>query len=225
MDYKNGKIYKIVSDLTDMIYIGSTCSPLSKRHYEHKKTTKRYNKTRLSYITSHELIKLGDTQIELIEDYPCDRKEQLHAREAHYIRLYKDNVVNKLMLGANKEKIAEHHKKYRQANKEKIAKYDKQRRQENKEKIAEQRKQYRQENKEKIAKYDKQRKQKNKEKIAEHDKQYRQENKEKIAEQRKQYRQENKEKIAEHDKQYRQAIKNAKINKILLYELPFFIDY
>lgn len=165
MDYQNAKIYKLVSDFTDKIYIGSTCSPLYKRHYEHKNISKRYNKTRLSYITSHELIKLGETQIELIEDYPCDRKEQLNAREAHYIRLYKDNVVNKMMLGANKEKIAEQLKKYKQANKEKIL------------------------------------------------------------EQHKQYLQANKEKIAEQKRHYNQSIKNAKINKILLYELPFFIDF
>ena len=35
--YNNGKIYKIVSDSTDKIYVGSTTQPLSKRHYEHKK--------------------------------------------------------------------------------------------------------------------------------------------------------------------------------------------
>ena len=165
MDYQNAKIYKIVSDFTDKIYIGSTCSPLSKRHYEHKQKSVRYTRLNKSYITSHELIKLGETQIELIEDYPCDRKEQLNAREAHYIRLYKENVVNKQMLGVDKEKRAQHLK------------------------------------------------------------QYKQENKETILEQHKQYLQANKEKIAEQKRHYNQSIKNAKINKILLYELPFFIDF
>ena len=42
MDYKNGKIYKIVSDLTDKIYIGSTTQPLYKRHSKHKGNYKQY---------------------------------------------------------------------------------------------------------------------------------------------------------------------------------------
>ena len=65
----------------------------------------------------------------------------------------------------------------------------------------------------------------NKEKIAEQLKKYKQANKEKILEQHKQYLQANKEKIAEQKRHYNQSIKNAKINKILLYELPFFIDF
>ena len=35
--YENGKVYQIVNDFSDDIYIGSTCSPLSKRLYGHKK--------------------------------------------------------------------------------------------------------------------------------------------------------------------------------------------
>ena len=39
--YKNGKIYKIVNDINDQLYIGSTCLPLSKRLYNHKKECER----------------------------------------------------------------------------------------------------------------------------------------------------------------------------------------
>ena len=34
--FGNGKIYEIVNYFSDYIYIGSTCSPLSKRLYGHK---------------------------------------------------------------------------------------------------------------------------------------------------------------------------------------------
>ena len=35
--YHNGKIYQITNNIDDMVYIGSTCLPLRKRIYNHKK--------------------------------------------------------------------------------------------------------------------------------------------------------------------------------------------
>ena len=35
--YTNGKIYKIINNFNDMVYIGSTCLPLRKRIFNHKK--------------------------------------------------------------------------------------------------------------------------------------------------------------------------------------------
>jgi len=107
MNYTNGKIYKIVSDLTDKIYIGSTCSPLNKRHYAHKQ---KDNKCK-----SKELIKLGETRIELIEDYPCERKEQLYAREGYYIRLNKAICINKVIMGRTDEEYRIETKDLKQA--------------------------------------------------------------------------------------------------------------
>jgi predicted GIY-YIG superfamily endonuclease len=37
MRYDNGKIYRITNNIDNMIYIGSTCLPLRKRLYSHKK--------------------------------------------------------------------------------------------------------------------------------------------------------------------------------------------
>ena len=36
MDYKNGKIYQILNNINDEVYVGSTIQPLSKRFYCHK---------------------------------------------------------------------------------------------------------------------------------------------------------------------------------------------
>ena len=140
--YQNGKIYKIVSDLTDKIYIGSTIQPLYKRHHQHIKDRKTCK--------SIELIKLGETRIELIEDFPCERKEQLNAREGYYIRLNKNICVNRCIAGrnkqewyeANKDKVLEHQKQYREDNKDKVLEQKKQYYEANKAKIAEQQKQY-----------------------------------------------------------------------------------
>ena len=123
--YQNGKIYKIVSDLTDMIYIGSTVQPLYKRHHEHISKYNDFLNNKYHYVSSYDLVKLGATKIELIEDYPCERKEQLNAREGYYIKLYKDTCVNRIISGRtmkewendNKDYLIEKHKEYYDNNK------------------------------------------------------------------------------------------------------------
>jgi len=145
MDYKNGKIYKIVSDLTDNIYIGSTCQLLCKRLAKHKGNYRAYLNKKNKYITSFELFKLGETRIELIEDFPCERKEQLHAREGYYIKLFKDICVNKTIMGRtdkewindNRDKKAKNDKKYRESHKDKVAERKKKYYEANKAKILE----------------------------------------------------------------------------------------
>ena len=72
MDYQNGKIYRIVCEETGRQYIGSTCSTLVKRLSNHK----RSNCACKDFI---------NPKIFLIEDYPCDRKEQLLMRERHWM--------------------------------------------------------------------------------------------------------------------------------------------
>eukprot|EP00952_Eustigmatos_sp_NYUAD-ZCMA_P009908 40808-Eustigmatos_ZCMA.PRE.1 len=47
------------------------------------------------YVTSYKVIESGDYDIVLIEDFPCDNKEQLHARERHYIETLE--CVNKVI--------------------------------------------------------------------------------------------------------------------------------
>ena len=94
MDYKNGKIYKIVSDNANKIYIGSTTQKLCKRIGEHRSNYKHFQEGKTNFVTSLEIIKLGNYCIVLIENFPCDNKEQLHARERYYIELNKNICVN-----------------------------------------------------------------------------------------------------------------------------------
>ena len=93
-DYQKGKIYKIVSFQTDKIYIGSTVQPLYKRFSAHKKDYKRYLNGTCNYMYSYEIIKYDDVEIILLEDYPCERKEQLHARERYHIESNIDKCFN-----------------------------------------------------------------------------------------------------------------------------------
>lgn len=129
MDYQNGKIYTIRSHQTDKYYIGSTCSPLHKRLYDHKADYKQFLKggKRLSSI---EIVKYDDAYIELLELCPCNSRSELTKREGELIREHKNNIVNIKIDGRTK-------KEYRQTNKDIIREQKKEYYQENKERIQE----------------------------------------------------------------------------------------
>jgi hypothetical protein len=131
-DYSNGKIYKIVCNITGDIYIGSTCEPiLARRLSQHVSTYKRYLNGKYHYVTSFKIIEQNNYDIVLIELFPCDSKDQLHARESHYTQNMQ--CVNKIKnqgllieLGRieydkqytfdHKENIREQRKQYYKAN-------------------------------------------------------------------------------------------------------------
>jgi len=94
--YSYGKIYKIISPHTDKIYIGSTIRDLDLRFNEHIKDCKIKN------LTSSQIFKHGDCEIELIEEYPCDNKKELDTREKYHIQ-NSLNCINILMKRTNDE--------------------------------------------------------------------------------------------------------------------------
>ena len=89
-DYTKGQIYKIVSNQTDLTYIGSTTQPLSKRMYEHRK---HYRRLGDKYTCSvKRILCYDDAHIILIETHPCASKWELERRERHFIET--TNCVN-----------------------------------------------------------------------------------------------------------------------------------
>ena len=150
-DFKQGKIYCLRSHQTDDVYIGSTCQPLSKRKVNHRINYKRWKNGKDSYYTSFELIKYDDCYIELLEECPCDNKNQLERREGQLIR--EMNCVNKVVAGRTQ-------KEWREDNKEQKKKYNKKYREEHKEQIKEQKKKYHEEHKEQRKKYNEEHKEK-----------------------------------------------------------------
>jgi len=119
-NYQNGKIYKLVSDFTDEIYIGSTTQKLCVRFAEHKR--RKHNLA--SKVASQKLFELGDVKIILIEECPCDNKEQLLKRERHHIENNKclniqiPGRTDKEWREVNKNILALKNKKWREDNKE-----------------------------------------------------------------------------------------------------------
>ena len=108
MDYKNGKIYRIVCEETGLQYIGSTCSTLVKRLSGHKRNKRCACKDFIN------------PKIFLIEDYPCDRKDQLLMRERYHME--NTECVNLVRPIITKEDKQEYHKVYYKSNMERYEK-------------------------------------------------------------------------------------------------------
>jgi len=196
----NGKIYKLVSDSTTDIYIGSTCNTLSHRLSSHKAPSNK--------AISKELFKTGKVEIILIENFPCSTKDELRARE-RFFQTTMDCINKNIASGVkavfsdgkkewmqeyrveNKDKIQEQDKFYNEANKDKIKLHKKDYRDANKDKIKVNAKEYRESHKDKIKEYQ----DANKEKMDEYNKEYYEANKDKIKVQTKEYRDSNLETI------------------------------
>jgi hypothetical protein len=97
VNYKNGKIYAIRSYQTDKIYIGSTIQRLSKRKAQHKEKYLKYLNGKSHYVKSYDILKYDDWYLELLENYPCNIKEELLKREGELIR--DNNCVNRCIAG------------------------------------------------------------------------------------------------------------------------------
>jgi len=84
--YKSGKIYKVVCNNTGKTYYGSTYGSIAKKKGRHKSNYhNEYLKGKRGFVSVYDIIKEGNYDIFLVENYPCETKEELHARERWYI--------------------------------------------------------------------------------------------------------------------------------------------
>jgi predicted GIY-YIG superfamily endonuclease len=89
MDFTNGKIYKLVGN--GKVYIGSTTQPLLRRFNHHKNNLTGSIREMLT----------DDFHIELVENYACNNRTELEARERYWIN--STECVNKRITdGLNK---------------------------------------------------------------------------------------------------------------------------
>ena len=118
VNYGNGKIYKIINENNEIIYIGSTAQKLCKRYSYH--THKASN---------HKII--------LIENYSCNNREELRKREQEVIE-ENTNLLNQIRAYVTEEEKKEWHKQHNQKRKnnpeyiKKKKEYDKEYRENNK---------------------------------------------------------------------------------------------
>ena len=187
--FKNGKIYKIVCNITEKFYVGSTTKPLEIRLSEHETKYDSYLKDEYHYITSFEIIKNKNYYIELICNVQCISKDILKTFKNNYIKVLRCN---------NKVVPCRSDIQYRKDNAEKIKQYKKIYRENNTEKIKQQGKKYRKDNAEKIKQYKKIYRENNTEKVKQQGKKYREEHADAIKQYKKKYREDNAEKIKKH---------------------------
>ena len=189
-DYNNGKIYKIVCNLTKECYVGSTTQPLSKRLAGHVNEYKRYSLGKSVATSSFPILERGNYDIVLLEEVKCDNKEQLHKEERKHIEA---NVCVNHNMPLRKKK------EYREANKDKILESKKKYYEITRDKQIEKSRQYREDNKDKIAENTKERRKKytevDKEKWLEYARCYREANKDKINQRKRELRANKKSKV------------------------------
>ncbi len=117
--FKNSKIYKLVNDdLPDMVYIGSTTRPLTKRYQEHKYDS--VNRKTRRHSNAVKLFEIGTPKIVLLEEYECKSKYELETKERWYIENTKC-INTRIPTRTSKE----YKKKYYEKNKEYFKNYNK----------------------------------------------------------------------------------------------------
>ena len=130
--FENAKMYCILNSIDDAVYVGSTCQTLSQRMTKHRHNTKsRPNSMKLTQKMQEQGIE--HFYIELLEEYPCENKDQLMKKEGEWIR--KIATLNEKVQGRTE---AEWRKTWREENKDEYLKKRKEHREKNIDKLREQ---------------------------------------------------------------------------------------
>ena len=155
-DYSKGQIYKIVDNGFNKCYIGSTCEELSQRMARHRVKYNHWKQGKYHFLSSFNLFDefgVENCKIIWIEDYPCNSKKELEAREGKHQKEHE--CVNQLIAGrSRKERYEDDRDKYLVKMKEDYEKH--------KDKRSEQRKEHRRNNLEFTREQDRQAYQRNK---------------------------------------------------------------
>ena len=157
--YQRGKIYKIVDNGYNLIYYGSTINLLCQRIGTHRGNYKKYLNNKSNNVSLYNMFDeygIENCKIELVENYPCNNKEELLKREGYYIS--NNECINKLIAGRTQKERYE-------LNKEHILKKAKENYEKKKELKKEKQKQYYEKNKDTINEKQKQYYEKNKDTI------------------------------------------------------------
>jgi hypothetical protein len=195
-DYKNGKLYKLQCD-DGYYYIGSTCNELRFRLYGHKTDSKDENSKKYQHINT---IGWDRVRIVLVEDCPCENKQQLVRKEDMLIR-----SCEKDPLCLNSRRESHNRQEYYQENREHILENKKEYQQTHSQQIKERKSIYYQEHKEEIKQKDKDRYKQQKEHIIQQKKEYYKQHIDELKQRDAEHYRKNKERIRQQQQEYQQT--------------------
>ena len=125
--YQRGKVYSISTVNRDKVYVGSSTRKISERITEHEYAYKSWLDGKGHYRSSYEIIKCDNYIVDLLENFPCSTKQELHSKEQEWLEKT-TNCINKHKACTGKT-MQEYNKEYKKSEKYKDYKkeYDKQR--------------------------------------------------------------------------------------------------
>ena len=222
-NFPNAVVY-VLQCIDNYYYIGSTINDPRYRLNNHKQDSKKYPERNV--YTHINTIGWDNVQLQVVEAYPCNTKEELKLKEdemikdslndqycLNHIRALvsseerKHNVTNYYL--THRQQILEQHKQYLEANKERVDAYHAAYRKENAEARREYSAMYAAEHPEQVAATRKAYYQANKAEITEKNKVYVETNKEEVKRRKKEWAEKNKERLAENQKRYAEENKEA----------------
>ena len=123
VNYQLGKIYKLHCNVTTKDYYGSTCLSLQERLSSHVSKHRRFVNGKVgteNYCRAFLILDNNNYTITLVENFPCDSKDELETRERYFIENH--DCVNKQhpTRGKDKEFKKKYMEEYRIINKEKL---------------------------------------------------------------------------------------------------------
>ena len=83
--FQTGKIYCLVNEANKK-YIGSTIKTLNERLSGHKYDYKRFKNNKYHYVSCFEVMTDPTYRIMLLEEFPCNSRDELLMREGQYQR-------------------------------------------------------------------------------------------------------------------------------------------
>ena len=107
--YAHSKIYKLVNDVDDEIYVGSTCMPLRKRLNSHRRCAR--SKPRLPAYDHLDEIGWDNVHIVLLKEYNLENKEEILAKERHWYDKLKPEL-NRYRPRVSQEERVEERREY-----------------------------------------------------------------------------------------------------------------
>lgn len=214
----------VLQCIDNYYYIGSTINHPRYRLNNHKKDSITFpDRNVYAHINT---IGWENVKLQIVQQYPCDTKEELHQLEDEYIKeslgdMYclnhiracvsdkerRENVANYYL--ANREKIIEQHREYLEANKERVDAYHANYRIEHAAERAAYSRQYSAEHTDEVKARKREYYEEHKEEIIEKQKAYVEANKDDVERRKKEWAEKNKDHIAEKRKKYAEENKEV----------------